>query len=138
MSSDELLDYLVQKTEETGVGTSLTLTVKGLYYDEIATMFRTESYTDKSEGKRVEHTFTYMSSDPIEREVYDNYRKDFEQFINKSRREQKDGTSKYIHHHNVEVRVSFSSEPFRMPYWRGLLSSVDGFLIGRLGTEANE
>lgn len=30
MSSDEVLEYLVQKTEETSIGISVTLTVNGL------------------------------------------------------------------------------------------------------------
>ena len=37
---------------------------------------------------------------------------------------------KYIHLQNVEVWEIFSTEPFRFEYWRGKLSSIDGFSLG--------
>lgn len=60
MSSDEVLEYLVQKTEETSIGISVTLTINGLvivgelissknYYDYMSGLF--EAFTEKSEEK---------------------------------------------------------------------------------------
>ena len=73
MSSDEVLGYLVQKTEETSVGVDLTLSMDGLiivgtlirsklYYDYMSTIF--EPSTDKS----VKTTITGYSSDKTETE----------------------------------------------------------------------
>ena len=74
MSNDEVLEYLVQKVEETAIGFSVTLNVNGLvivgepirselYYDHLSRLF--DTYTEKSEGGRREkqweahtHTFT--------------------------------------------------------------------------------
>ena len=61
MSSDGVLEYLVQKTEETSIGISVTLTINGLvivgelissknYYDYMSGMF--EAFTEKPEEKQ--------------------------------------------------------------------------------------
>jgi hypothetical protein len=142
MSSDGVLEYLVQKTEETSIGTSVTLTINGLvivgelissknYYDYMSEMF--EAFTEKPEEKTIENTTTPDSKEPVKIETQNNYRKDFKEFIIKmrSKKNQENGEPKYIHLHNAEVWEIFSTEPFRFEYWRGKLSSVDGFSISR-------
>ena len=142
MSSDQVLEYLVQKTEETSIGINITLTINGLvivgklissknYYDYMSGLF--EAFTEKSKEKIVEDTTTPDSNEPVKIETQNIYREDFKEFMIKmrSKKNQENGEPKYIHLRNVEVWEIFSTEPFRFEYWRGKLSSVDGFSVSR-------
>jgi hypothetical protein len=142
MSSDQVLEYLVQKTEVTSIGINITLTINGLvivgelissknYYDYMSGLFGT--FTEKPEEKTVENTTTPDSKEPVKIETQNNYRKDFKEVMIKmrSKKDQENGEPKYIHLHNTEVWEIFSTEPFRFEYWRGKLSSVDGFSVSR-------
>lgn len=135
ISNDEILKYLIQKVEETKIGPSVTLAIGGLvvvgglvsskvYYDYLSSLF--DIYTDKSKGETIEH------KDSIELEALEKYSKDWKESIIKLR-DKKDGDNDrptHIHLHNVEVWEVFSTEPFRFEYWRGNLSSIDGFSLG--------
>lgn len=139
MSSDEVLGYLLQKTEETSVGVDLTLSMDGLiivgtlirstlYYDYMSTIF--EPSTDKS----VKTTITGYSSDKTETEMWSRYAQDHKEFMTQTRKKE-DGIPKYIHLHNVEIYQSFPAGPLRTVYWRGKLASIDGFFVGRMGRD---
>jgi hypothetical protein len=151
MSNDEILEFFVQKVEETSIGFSVTLTIGGLvvegelvrsklYYDYLSRLF--ETYTDKSaEGKTIEeNVFIPKTKDLIELETLDKYHKDWKKFVMELRsKNDKDNSSpKYIHLYNVEIREIFSTEPFRFKYWRGKLSSIDGFSLGRSSKQTLE
>ena len=67
MTSDQVLEYLVQKTEETSIGINITLTINGLvivgelissknYYDYMSGLLG--AFTEKSKEKIVENTAT--------------------------------------------------------------------------------
>jgi hypothetical protein len=142
MSSDQVLEYLVQKTEETSIGINITLTINGLvivgelissknYYDYMSGLL--EAFTEKSKEKIVENTATPNSSEPVKIETQNIYREDFKELMIKmrSKKDQGNGEPKYIHLRNAEVWEIFSTEPFRFEYWRGKLSSVDGFSISK-------
>jgi hypothetical protein len=142
MSSDQVLEYLVQKTEETSIGINITLTINGLvivgelissknYYDYMSGLF--EAFTKKSEEKIAENTTSPDSNEPVKIETQNVYREDFKELMIKmrSKKNQENGESKYIHLRNAEVWEIFSTEPFRFEYWRGKLSSVDGFSVSR-------
>jgi hypothetical protein len=90
MSSDEVIEYLVQKTEETSVVSSITLTINGLvivgelissknYYDYISGLFK--AFTEKSEEKIVENTATPDNNEPVKIETQNIYREDFKEFM---------------------------------------------------------
>ena len=136
MSSDQVLEYLVHKTEETSIGINITLTINGLvivgeftssknYYDYMSGLFEEE--------KIVENTATPDSNEPVKIETHNIYREDFKELMIKmrSKKNQENGESRYIHLRNAEVWEIFSTEPFRFEYWRGKLSSVDGFSVSR-------
>ena len=140
ISNDEVLEYVIQKVEETKIGPSVTLAIGGLvvvgglvssklYYDYLSSLF-----DDKSEGETIERRAIYDTKDPIELEALEKYSKDWKESMIKLR-DKKDGdndrpTHIHIHLHNVEVWEVFSTEPFRFEYWRGKLSSIDGFSLG--------
>jgi hypothetical protein len=141
MSSDQVLEYLIQKTEETSIGISVTLTINGLvivgelissknYYDYMSGLFEV---SEKSEEKIVENTATLDSDEPVKIETQNIYREDFKEFMIKmrSKKNQENGEPKYIHLRSAEVWEIFSTEPFRFEYWRGKMSSVDGFSVSR-------
>ena len=141
ISNDEVLEYVIQKVEETKIGPSVTLAIGGLvvvgglvssklYYDHLSSLF--DIYTDKSEGETIERRAIYDTKDPIELEALEKYSKDWKESMIKLR-DKKDGDNDRptrIHLHNVEVWEVFSTEPFRFEYWRGKLSSIDGFSLG--------
>ena len=144
ISNDEVLEYVIQKVEETKIGPSVTLAIGGLvvvgglvssklYYDYLSSLF--DIYTDKSEGETIERRAIYDTKDPIELEALEKYSKDWKESMIKLR-DKKDGDNDrptYIHLHNVEVWEVFLTEPFRFEYWRGKLSSIDGFSLGTKG-----
>ena len=144
ISNDEVLEYLIQKVEEAKMGPSVTLAIGGLvvvgglvsskvYYDYLSSLF--DIYTDKSEGETIERRALYDTKDPIELEALEKYSKDWKESMIKLRdkKDEDNGRPMHIHLHNVEVWEVFSTEPFRFEYWRGKLSSIDGFSLGTKG-----
>jgi hypothetical protein len=150
MSNDELLEFFVQRVEETSIGFSVTLTIGGLviegelvrsnlYYDYLSHLF--ETYTDKSAERKTieENVFIPKNKDLIELETLDKYHKDWKEFVMELRSKNEDNSSpKYIHLYNVESWKVSSTEPFRLKYWRGKLSSIDGFSLGRSSKQTLE
>jgi hypothetical protein len=144
ISNEEVLEYLIQKVEETKIGPSVTLAIGGLvvvgglvsskiYYDYLSSLF--DIYTDKSEGETIDRRALYDTKDPIELEALEKYSKDWKESMIKLRdkKDEDNGRPMHIHLHNVEVWEVFSTEPFRFEYWRGKLSSIDGFSLGTKG-----
>jgi hypothetical protein len=144
MSNDEILEFLVQKVEETGVGHSVTLIIGGLavvgglvrsklYYDYLSSLF--DEYTEKSGGETKGQGVIFDTKDPVELETLEKYSKEWKEFMIKLRdkKDKNNGRPTHIHLHNVEVWEVFSTEPFRFGYWRGRLSSIDGFSLGTRG-----
>ena len=138
MSSDQVLES-PYRTEETSIGINITLTINGLvivgelissknYYDYMSGLFE-----EKPEEKTVENTATPDSKEPVKIETQNIYSEDFKELMIKmrSKKNQENGEAEYIHLHNAEVWEIFSTEPFRFEYWRGKLSSVDGFSISK-------
>lgn len=146
ISNDEVLEYLIQKVEEMKIGPSVTLAIGGLvvvgglvssklYYDYLSSLF--DIYTDKSEGETIERRAIHDTKDPIEFEALEKYSKDWKESMIKLRDKKDEDNDRptHIHLHNVEVWEVFSTEPFRFEYWRGKLSSIDGFSLGTKGSQ---
>ena len=114
MSSDQVLEYLVQKTEETSIGISITLTINGLVIVGELIIPRTimiicldcsRHLLKRLEEKTVETTATPYSNVPVKIETQNNYSKDFKELMIKmrSKKDQENGVPKYIHLRNAEV-----------------------------------
>jgi len=130
MSSDEVLEYLVQKTEETGIGMTVTLSMNGLiisgqiirskqYYEEMS------NFLDSGEIK---------STNEQDIKTFSNYIESYKQFIEQIKIQSQtkiSGNPKYIHLSNATIQPSDSEYSIPAPLWRGKLSSVDGFSIGK-------
>ena len=136
MGYDEILEYLVQKTEETGVGIGLTLFVKGFviqgalvqsrhYYDFMSKLLE-ESETRKTK------TIIY-TDDKVELGLWKSYSEEYKKFMMQLRAKGingQEGRLEYIHLSKVLIYQPSSTEHIVLPYWRGKLSSVDGFCVG--------
>jgi hypothetical protein len=74
---------------------------------------------------------------PIELETLEKYSKDWKEFMIKLRdnKYKDNGRLTHIHLHNVQVWEVFSTEPFRFNYWRGKISSIDGFSVDRVSED---
>jgi hypothetical protein len=127
-SQDEVLEYLIKRVEETGLGTSITLSVNGStisgemisskrYFDEMSNYFSEDNITADDRALR-EKWLSYMQ-----------HVKQFLQQKGRGREEQHD--PKYIHLRDVVIYPSDPSDPSAAGAWRGKLSSVDGFSVGR-------
>jgi hypothetical protein len=128
LSSDEVLEYFVQRVEETGVGISIQLCVKGLiivgsltsskqYYDRMSTIFNSNMQIETNDQTEIKLGYDYFEH--------------YKQFmLEKRKHSEEQGGSKYIHLHNVVIYPTDPSKPITADYWRGKLSSVDGFSLG--------
>jgi hypothetical protein len=127
-SQDEVLEYLIKILEETDLGVSLTLCVNGSiisgqmisskrYFEELSSIYSEKNITT-NDPSLIEKGL------PILQQV-----KQFLQQKGKSREEQ--DNPKYIHLEKVVIYPSNPSQPVGATVWRGKLSSVDGFSIGR-------
>jgi hypothetical protein len=129
MSSDEILEYLVKKAEETGIGSAVQLWVNGLivtgslispnrYYDLMYSTF--------------EHNEELLTDDTFEIKLMSDYKDSYKQFIKQMRKQSKgEDNSKYVYLENVVFYPTASSATTVVAEcWRGKLSSVDGFSIG--------
>ncbi len=55
---------------------------------------------------------------------------------NEAKEEQLPGKPAFIHLKNVDIWTDSNSSPIPVEYWRGKLTSVDGWYIGRMSVEA--
>jgi hypothetical protein len=128
MSVDEILAYLVRRTEETGIGHAITLCIGGnvvsgfminskKYYEIML------NYFEKSE---------YSGEDKHHDEKWNDYKKDYKDFMinlktNDDSSNQQIDKVKYIQLKDASIIISNMAYTF--PVWRGKLSSVDGFCL---------
>jgi len=126
--NDGLLEFLITKVEETGIGAGITLCVNGsiitgnliksrIYYDKMIEMYDFDK--DQLTAKNAE-----------ELAKWNDYYAQYVSFINELKRKENQQNLKYIYLEHVTFRNVNSNIPIQAIVWRGKLSAVDGFSIG--------
>jgi len=126
--NDELLEFLLRKVEETGIGAGITLCLNGsiitgnlvkskIYYDKMIEMYD----FDNSQ-------LTAKNQDELDK--WNGYYSEYVVFINELKKQEDPQNLKYIHLEHVTFRNVNSNILTQAIVWRGKLSSVDGFSIG--------
>jgi hypothetical protein len=131
MSCDEILEHFVQRVEETGVGKSLTLCVNGLIV--VGNIISSKNYYDKMSA--LYDKLQIVTKDQSQIELTDKEIEHYKQFMDelKSKHTEKQTSDRYLHLDEVEIYPSdVLSTPFLGNVWRGKLSSIDGFFLGRI------
>ncbi|MGI0051439.1 MAG: hypothetical protein ACRD8K_06845 [Nitrososphaeraceae archaeon] len=130
MESDRVLEYLVQKVEETGIGHNVTLYVQGLIVNG-ALMHSKEYYDMITEYFNIQEIST---NDQTEINMVKKYNEDAKQFMKDMIRQSKIDGLKYIHLRYATIKssttITTESIPVLAPVWRCKISSVDAFSIG--------
>jgi hypothetical protein len=123
-----LLEFLITKVEETGIGAGITLCVNGsvitgnliksrVYYDKMIEMYDFDK--DQLTAKNAE-----------ELAKWNDYYAQYVSFINELKNQENQQNLKYIYLEHVTFRNVNSNTPTQAIVWRGKLSAVDGFSIG--------
>ncbi len=126
--NDGLLEFLITKVEETGIGAGITLCVNGsiitgnlikskIYFDKMIEMYNFDK--DQLTAKNAE-----------ELAKWNDYYAQYVSFINELKRQENQQNLKYIYLEHVTFRNVNSNIPTQAIVWRGKLSAVDGFSIG--------
>jgi hypothetical protein len=126
--NDELLEFLLRKVEETGIGAGITLCFNGsiitgnlvkskIYYDKMIEMYD----FDNSQ-------LTAKNQDELDK--WSGYYSEYVVFIDELKKQEDPQNLKYIHLEHVTFRNVNSNILTQAIVWRGKLSSVDGFSIG--------
>ena len=133
-SSDRVLEYLVRKAEETGIGSDITLCVNGLVI--YGTIIHSKRYYDlMSESFEGD----ILTSDPTEINMLKKYREDCKHFLKDMIRQSEIDSLKYIHLANAIIRLSTTdSDPIITSAWRCKISSVDAFSLGYTTISKND
>jgi hypothetical protein len=73
------------------------------------------------------------TDDPAEMEMWRNYEEHFKQFMESMIKNSNEvDNSKYVHLNKVLIYTSDSSHSYASDIWRGGVSSIDGFSLGRV------
>jgi hypothetical protein len=126
--NDEILEFLIRKVEETGIGAGITLCMNGsiltgnliksrIYYDKMIEMYD----FDNSQ-------LTAKNQEEIDK--WNDYHTEYVDLINGLKKQDNQQNLKYIHLEHVTFRNVNSNILTQAIVWRGRLSSIDGFSIG--------
>jgi hypothetical protein len=135
-SHDEILEFLVKKVEETGVGFNITLCMKGLIVTGV--LMRSKLYYEEM-SKFLDNLGEPSSENQSVIEQWDKYLGEYKQFMNQMKEksnEKVEVNPKIIHlsgamiYPSSDVPGSDLPHPIIAKFWRGQLSSVDGFFLG--------
>ena len=134
-SQDEVLEYLVRILEETDTGISLTLSVNGLIIS--GQMISSKRYFDELSNFYNEKNLA--TEDPSLIEIGLPALQRVSQFLQeKGKSREGQYNTKFIHLRVVMMYPSDLEYPFPTSLWRGKLSSIDGFSIGRYTWNYND
>jgi hypothetical protein len=126
--NDGLLEFLIMKVEETGIGAGVTLCVNGSIIT--GNLIKSKIYYDKMIGMYDFDESQLTAKNPEELDKWNEYHTDYVRFINELKRQEDKQNLKYIYLEHVTFRNANSSIPIQAIVWRGKISSVDGFSIG--------
>lgn len=128
MPADELLEFLIQKTEETKLGHGITLFVNGVvisgfmirsevYYNMMSTYFEGDNYEilDPNRQKHKER-------------AWEDYKRDYKQCIKDITSRAEDRENEYVYLKDVTVLTA--GHECNLFLWKGRVSSIDGFSLG--------
>lgn len=126
--NDGLLEFLIMKVEETGIGAGITLCFNGsiitgnlikskIYYDKMIEMYDFD-----------ENQLTAKNSEELDK--WNIYYAQYVSFINELKKQENQQNLKYIYLEHVIFRNVNSNILTQAVVWRGKLSAVDGFSIG--------
>lgn len=126
MVSDKILQFFVQEVERTGVGTGITLYVRGLIVAGIT--IRSKKYYDLMSTLRSEQ---FQTTDPNEQALGQNTDEEYKRFFQDQRERATSNEPEFIH---LEKAIVYSpgtlSTCVAVNPWRGKISSIDAFSIG--------
>ncbi len=128
MSSDRVLEYLVQQVEATGIGVGITLCIRGLVV--FGNMIRSKRYFDLMSEITNKSNLTFSTQDPKEIEMADDYFEHYQEFMKDMRKSSETESVKYIHLENAIIKSSINLEPIIASAWRGKIYSIDAFSVG--------
>ena len=126
--NDELLEFLLRKVEETGIGAGITLCLNGSIIT--GNLIKSKIYYDKMIEMYDFDNSQLIAKNQDELDKWNGYYSDYVIFINELKKQADQQNLKYIHLENVTFRNVNSNILTQAIVWRGKLSSVDGFSIG--------
>jgi hypothetical protein len=126
--NDILLEFLIRKVEETGIGAGITLCINGaiitgnlikakIYYDKMIEMYDFDNSQLNAKNQE-------------ELDKWKEYHKEYVNFINELKKQDTQQNIKYIYLEHVSFRNVNSNIPTQAIVWRGKRSSIDGFSVG--------
>jgi len=126
--NDELLEFLLRKVEETGIGAGITLCLNGSIIT--GNLIKSKIYYDKMIEMYDFDNSQLTAKNPDELDKWSGYYSEYVVFINELKKQEDPKNLKHIHLEHVTFRNVNSNILTQAIVWRGKLSSVDGFSIG--------
>jgi hypothetical protein len=127
-NNDEILEFLISKVEETGIGAGITLCINGSILT--GNLIKSKIYYDKMIEMYDFDNSQLTAKNPEEIDKWNDYHEEYVDLINELKKQDNQQNLKYIHLEHVTFRSVNSNTLTQAIVWRGKLSSIDGFSIG--------
>jgi hypothetical protein len=127
-NNDEILEFLISKVEETGIGAGITLCINGSILT--GNLIKSKIYYDKMIEMYDFDNSQLTAKNPEEIDKWNDYHEEYVDLINELKKQDNQQNLKYIHLEHVTFRSVNSNILTQAIVWRGKLSSIDGFSIG--------
>ena len=127
-NNDEILEFLISKVEETGIGAGITLCMNGSILT--GNLIKSKIYYDKMIEMYDFDNSQLTAKNPEEIDKWNDYHEEYVDLINELKKQDNQQNLKYIHLEHVTFRNVNSNILTQAIVWRGKLSSIDGFSIG--------
>ena len=127
-NNDEILEFLINKVEETGIGAGITLCMNGSILT--GNLIKSKIYYDKMIEMYDFDNSQLTAKNPEEMDKWNDYHEEYVDLINELKKQGNQQNLKYIHLEHVTFRNVNSNILTQAIVWRGKLSSIDGFSIG--------